>query len=159
MPAIAVTGHMNLTERTVDLVRSAMTELLEKYPPDQLVGMSCLARGADSIFAEAVLDAGGTLVAVLPSHDYCEKKVKPDHAPLFDRLLKDARVEVMPFDTANRDAYEAANNYLLDNATELFAVWDGQPPTGKGSTADVVAEAHERGLPITVVWPNGAARA
>jgi hypothetical protein len=28
----------------------------------------------------------------------------------------------------------------------------------KGSTASVVKAARERGLPVDVIWPNGAAR-
>ncbi|GAB3761129.1 hypothetical protein BKA15_006384 [Microlunatus parietis] len=39
---------------------------------------SCLARGADSIFAEEVLAGGGALVAVLPSAGYAEAKGKTD---------------------------------------------------------------------------------
>ena len=40
----------------------------------------------------------------------------------------------------------------------MFAVWDGQPARGYGGTADVVNEAHRRGLPVTIIWPDGANR-
>ncbi|MDT3396825.1 hypothetical protein RKE29_09245 [Streptomyces sp. B1866] len=37
--------------------------------------------------------------------------------------------------------------------------WNGQPPTGKGGgAADVVAQARAAGIPVDVVWPDGAAR-
>lgn len=97
---------------------------------------------------------------VVPSEDYRQAKVKPDHAPAFDRLVEAAaEVLVMPHETADRQAYEAANAVLLGRAGRLVAVWDGQPSSGKGGgTADVVEEARRAGLPVDVVWPEGARR-
>jgi hypothetical protein len=125
-----------------------------------LVGLSCIARGSDSLFAEELLAAGGRLVVVLPSRDYRQAKVKPDHAPVFDRLVGCAdEVLVMPYEMANREAYEAANMTLLERADRVVAVWNGEPLSGKGGgTADVVLAAREAGLPVDVVWPEGAAR-
>ncbi|MFI9391210.1 hypothetical protein ACIG53_10050 [Streptomyces bauhiniae] len=160
MTTIGVTGHMDLTEESVPLVRAALDELLRAYEPDGLVGVSCIAAGSDSLFAEAVLDAGGRLVVVLPSRDYRTAKVKPDHAETFDRLVAAAgEVLVMPYGTADRRAYESANRALLARAERLVAVWNGEPPSGKGGgSADVVIEARNAGLPVDVVWPEGAAR-
>ncbi|MCA1222211.1 hypothetical protein [Streptomyces sp. 8L] len=160
MTTIAVTGHMDLTDGSVPLVRNALTELLEHHADGSLVGVSCIARGSDSLFAEAVLAAGGRLIVVIPSQDYRRNKVKPDHAPLFDRLVEAAdEVLVLEQETASRQAYEAANAVILERADRLVAVWDGQPPGGKGGgTADVVLEAREAGLPVDVLWPDGAAR-
>jgi hypothetical protein len=39
-----------------------------------------------------------------------------------------------------------------------LAVWDGKPARADGGTADVVADARERGTPVRVIWPNGAQR-
>ncbi len=47
---------------------------------------------------------------------------------------------------------------MLDRADELWAVWDGEPARGPGGTADVVAHARGRGVPVRVVWPPGARR-
>jgi len=150
---------MNLTPASLPLVSKAIADALAPHTADGLTGISCLARGADSIFAQAVLDLGGKLEVVLPSANYREQKVKPDHAPQFDNLMRQAaKVHVLPFDQANRDAYEAANETLLASSDRLFAVWDGQGGVDKGSTASVVVEARERGLPVVVIWPNGAAR-
>ncbi len=68
-------------------------------------------------------------------------------------------VLVLPNDTADRQAYEAANAVLLERADRLVAVWNGAPPSGKGGgTADTVLEARAAGIPVHVVWPDGAAR-
>jgi hypothetical protein len=40
----------------------------------------------------------------------------------------------------------------------MMAVWDGHPADGRGGTGDVVERARALGLPVTVVWPAGAAR-
>ncbi|CAL9531461.1 hypothetical protein SUDANB178_04015 [Streptomyces sp. enrichment culture] len=157
---IAVTGHMD-TEDTIPLVRAALDDLLKPYADGgDLVGISCIAKGADSLFAEAVLRADGRLAVVIPSRDYRREKVKADHANLFDRLAEAAdEVVVLPNDTADRHAYEAANAVLLKRADRLVAVWDGKPPSGKGGgTADTVLEARAAGIPVIVVWPAGAAR-
>ncbi|MDO0932670.1 hypothetical protein QQY66_13560 [Streptomyces sp. DG2A-72] len=160
MTTIAVTGHMDLTEDSVPLVRIALDDLLKQYADDGgLVGVSCIAKGADSLFAEAVLAAGGRLTVVVPSQDYRQNKVKPDHVLIFDRLVEAAEeVLVLPHETASRQAYEAANAVLIQRADRVVAVWNGEPPTGKGGTADMVLEAQAAGIPVDVVWPDGAAR-
>ncbi|MGC9479248.1 hypothetical protein ACP4I1_34580 [Streptomyces sp. WG4] len=159
MTTIAVTGHMDLTDTTVPLVRDALRETLEPYAAD-LTGVSCIAKGSDSLFAETVLELGGQLVVVIPSKDYRQNKVKHDHAETFDRLLNAAdEVVVLDHEMANRSAYEDANRTLLKRADRLVAVWNGQPPSGKGGgSADTVMEAREAGLPVDIVWPQGAAR-
>ncbi|MFD6355111.1 hypothetical protein [Nocardia tengchongensis] len=159
MTRIGVTGHMNITEDSVPLVYAEIARLLaDAGDPAELIGVSCIARGADSVFAQAVLDAGGRLEVVLPSRDYRERKVKPDHAELFDTLLSRAEtVRVMEFDEANREAYEAANEAVVGTCDRLIAVWDGQPGE-QGGTGTVVKLARDKNLSVDIVWPDGAAR-
>lgn len=159
MPRIAITGHMNLTATSVPLVYEAITGALAPHADDELTGISCIARGADSIFAQAVLDVGGMLEVVLPAAGYREQKVKPDHAPQFDELMRRATtVRVLPFAHANRPAYEAANEVLVSTCDTLFAVWDGQGGADKGGTTSVVEYAQSRSVPVHVIWPEGASR-
>ncbi len=157
---LAVTGHMDLQTETITLVQGALQELVAAYDTAELVGVSCIAAGADSLFARAVVEAGGRLITVIPSKDYRQTKVKPEHTATFDLLAEAAHeVVVMPFETATRRAYEAANAELLRRADRLVAVWDGRPPSGKGGgTADTVLEARRIGLPVDVIWPEGSAR-
>ncbi len=147
---------MNITPDTAELVREAIADLIAGAP--DLVGISCIARGADTVFAEAVLAAGGQLEVVVPSRDYREAKVKPDDAERFDALIaKASLVRVMDFDTAGRDAYEAANEVLVGDTDRLIAVWDGKVSERAG-TGTVVELARTRGVPVDVVWPAGAER-
>ncbi|MCX5387106.1 hypothetical protein [Streptomyces sp. NBC_00083] len=159
MPTIAVTGHMDLTPDSVGPVRAALREILGACTPG-LVGRSCLAPGADTLFAQEVLDLDGRLCAVIPSRDYREAEVGAADLARFDALCAAAdEVAVMPYDHAGRAAYEAANRRLIEGADRLVAVWDGGAPTGRGGgTADLVAEARAAGVPVDVVWPPGSRR-
>jgi hypothetical protein len=154
---IGITGHSNLAEATAELVAAELREILEGQR-DDLVGVTCLARGADQVFARVVRELGGSLEVVLPAADYRDRKVKPDNAAEFDGLIAAASVHTMPFTESNRDAYMAASEHVLSSVDKLIAVWDGGPSGGHGGTADVVEAARDRGLDVTVVWPKHAAR-
>ncbi|MGH3903763.1 MAG: hypothetical protein ACRDTE_06185 [Pseudonocardiaceae bacterium] len=159
MRRIGITGHTNLTEATENVVCEALRDVLRQHPSSDLVGVTCLARGADQLFAQAVLDLGGCVEVVLPASDY-RTKIKPNNLARYDTLLDAAEsVHVMPFDTSRRESYLAASEYLLSHVDEVLAVWDGGPSGGLGGTADVVSAARERGLPVRVIWPHGAVRA
>jgi hypothetical protein len=159
MTRIGITGHSNLSADSVPLVRAALVEVLAPYADAGLVGVSCLARGADQLFAEVVLDTGGRLEVVLPSVDYREAKVGPRDRERFDILLmRSACVRYMPYRVAGREAYRDANEAVLGGIDRLVAVWDGRPSGGKGGTGDAVEEARDRGVPVDVVWPAGARR-
>jgi hypothetical protein len=58
---IGVTGHMNLSDDTVDLVRQDIRKVCREAKAHELIGVICLAAGADTIFAEAIVELGGDL--------------------------------------------------------------------------------------------------
>ncbi len=155
-----MTGHRDLTEASVPLVRRVLREFLGPYAAEGITGLSCLADGADSLFAEAVLALGGRLVAVIPARDYRERQVGDVQGATFDRLIAAAaEVLVLGHDSAGGQAYEDANRELVRRAHRLVAVWDGETSTAQGGTATAVAAARRAGLPLHVVWPAGASRA
>lgn len=159
MSRIGITGHSNLTAATEEVVYEALRNILLPHPSYVLVGVSCLARGADQLFAQAVLDLGGALQVVLPAPDY-RTKIKPDNIARYDALVDAAQsVHVMPFETSRRESYMAASEHVLATVDEIIAVWDGGPSGGLGGTADVVSAARQRGIPVQVIWPQGATRA
>jgi hypothetical protein len=160
MTQLAITGHRGLSaelEAEVDAMIRAAVANAESRDHD-VVGVSCLADGADAVFAQAVLDAGGSLVAVLPAVEYRES-LPEDYRPVYDRLLARAgKVVQLPYMTPDPHAYMEAGKRMVDESESLLAVWDGQPGRGPGGTADVVAYARSRGVPVTVLWPEGAIR-
>ncbi|MEU1208124.1 hypothetical protein [Nocardia sp. NPDC005825] len=161
MTSVAITGHRGLPPATLALVdRALRLEVAARVRPGGpgLTGVSCLADGPDSLFAQAILDVGGRLIAVIPAWRY-RASLPAVHHPVYDRLLAAAdRVIALDREESNSAAHQAGSLRMLDEADELLAVWDGLPARGFGGTADVVATARARGLPVTVLWPPGAER-
>jgi hypothetical protein len=157
MYRIAISGHRGLPAPTAILVDQAVRAALAERA-DGLTGISCLADGADQIFARAVTDLGGTLEAVIPATEYRDK-LPADSRPGYDDLIaRAAAVHRLPFAESTPESHMAASELMVDGADELYAVWDGKPARGYGGTADVVAYAREHGTPVRVIWPDGAQR-
>jgi hypothetical protein len=157
MRLIGVSGHRGLSGPTADLVDKAIRAALAEHAPD-MTGISCLADGADQIFARAVADLGGTLEVIIPAARYRDGLPAEARAE-YDRLLgQAAAVRRMPFAESTAESHMEASKAMIGRADEMFAVWDGQPARGYGGTADVVAYARERGTPVRVIWPHGAER-
>ncbi|MET8797914.1 hypothetical protein ABZV91_15945 [Nocardia sp. NPDC004568] len=157
MTRIGITGHIHLAPGTADLVRDEITTRLRAYRGD-LVGVSCLAPGADTLFAAAVVAVGRRLEVILPARRYRDDAVPAEMLGTFDKLLaRAAAVRVMAFEEPGEAAYRAANNALLSEIDRLLAVWDGG--TGDiGSTAEAVHSARCRHIPVDIVWPPGSGR-
>jgi hypothetical protein len=157
MTRVGVTGHRDLAASTCRLVSAAIAIQLGRF--DSIDGISSLAEGADQIFAEQVLEAGGALTAVIPSAHYGRSFGTNAGKATYRRLRAQARdVIELPFSSPSDEAYLAAGQRVVGLADVLLAVWDGTASRGVGGTADVVAFAGERGVPTTVVWPPGSRR-
>ncbi|MGW0298115.1 hypothetical protein ACWDYK_15620 [Streptomyces anthocyanicus] len=155
---VGITGHRGLGERVEKRVQALLAEAVTDYDPGELVGVSCLADGPDSWWAEAVLVRGGRIEVVVPAAGYRESL--PDwHHPTYDRLIALASdVHETGLTVSDSQAHMAGSEILVGLSDELLAVWDGQPAWGYGGTADVVAYADRQGTPVRVLWPQGASR-
>lgn len=144
-----------------------------------LVGVSCLAPGADRVFARVLLESGGRLEVILPAGEYggdgydgseyeggdaraaaagadaADTTAGPSLTELLERA---ASVRVIESPRARPQAYVAANDVMLDSIDSLFAVWNGVESGKPGGTAHVVETARSRHIPVTVIWPEGASR-
>jgi hypothetical protein len=154
---IAISGHRGLPSPTTRLVDQAVRAALAERTPD-VTGISCLADGADQIFARAIIDLGGTLEAVIPAAEYREGLPVDSHPEYDDLIAQAAVVRRLPFTKSTPASHMAASKFMVDAASELYAVWDGKPARAYGGTADVVAYARERDIPVRVIWPDGAQR-
>jgi hypothetical protein len=157
---IAVTGHRDLSAEVSELIGAAVRgELARHRDGKKLVGLTCLADGADQIFAHAVLDAGGTIEVFVPATGY--RNSLPDGVRAeYDALLgRAASVHRLEHEEPTSQSHMDASIEMLREADRLFAVWDGKPARDFGGTGDVVAHAAQVGTPIVVIWPPGAYRA
>ncbi|WP_433791353.1 hypothetical protein [Actinoplanes sp. CA-252034] len=151
-----VTGHRVLPP---GIAECAMDHWRRVLPTGAgLLGVSSLADGADQLFAAHVLAAGGTLEAILPWADYGGSLTDGSRARFEDLVRAAATVITVPGGEPSDQSFLAAGQALVDRCDHLFAVWDGLPARGLGGTADVVAYAHSRGCPVTVLWIDGVRR-
>jgi hypothetical protein len=158
---IGITGHRGLSEDVAEQVRQRLKSLVAELaglPREGLVGVSCIADGPDAWFAQAVLDLGGTIEVVVPAAAY--RDGLPEwHRPTYDELLSAAtEVHQTGMDTSDSQAHMAGSEIMVGLVDILIAVWDGQPARGYGGTADVVAYAERTGVPVRILWPEGATR-
>ena len=72
MVAVGITGHRNLpaelAEQVSALLRAEIAAL--DLGPGELVGVTCLADGADTLFAREILAHGGTLEVIVPAEQH-----------------------------------------------------------------------------------------
>jgi len=127
----------------------------------RLEAVSPLAEGADRIVAHAVLEEAGAALTVplpFPADDYAADFAAPASKAEFAELLaRAARVEVLPPAASRDEGYERAGRWVVEHSDVLLALWDGAPSRGRGGTAEIVAYARERGLPVYWIRTNAGA--
>ncbi|MCI4066719.1 hypothetical protein MRQ36_30840 [Micromonospora sp. R77] len=156
---VGVTGHINLTYDTELLVADALRAELRRISDRPVHGVTCLAAGADQVFARTVLELGGTYEVVLPAPDYRTAVIAPENRAAFDELLNRAATVVHTgYARSGTAAFVAANQELVRRVQRLVAVWDGEPGCHAASTDRTVDRARQRGIPTTILWPAGARR-
>jgi hypothetical protein len=156
--AIGISGHRGLPARTAELVDGELRQAIARHASGRLVGVTCLADGADQLFARAILDAGGGLHAIVAASSF-RAGLPAEARVTYDEMVAAAdTVEELPYATSDSTAHMAASLRMLSRIDLLLAVWDGKPARAYGGTADVVRHARRRGLPVVVIWPEGAVR-
>jgi hypothetical protein len=155
---VGITGHRVFDESTTRLIAKALRDALQGYEPTDLVGVTNLAEGADALFAQAVLDHGGTIEVIVPAAKYLDSFPDEYHDIYHELLSHAAAVRRLDFQESNSEAHMAASEYMIARVSKLLAVWDGQPARGYGGTADVVEAARKINVPVQVIWPEGAHR-
>ena len=157
MPTIGVTGHRFVAgvERIAAGIEASLDRIDRAFPGAVRTVLSCLAEGADRLVAQRMLARPGSRLIVplpLPRDEYMKDfhSAKSKRAFL-DLLARADEVIELPPQPSRADAYRAAGLYVLDHSDVLIAVWDGEDVQGQGGTAEIVARARARKLPIAWV--------
>ncbi len=162
MISIGISGHRNLSD--VDNLTSVIDDVLKEistYFSDASMKMiSSLAEGADRLVVWRVqknFKMHLTVPLPMKESDYMLDFKSVTSIKEFTTLLKQA-TEIIEIPPKNSRAlsYLAAGIYILDHCDVLIAIWDGAPAKGTGGTAEIVAEARNRGLPIAWVHTSGS---
>lgn len=154
---VTVVGHADLTPDTLRLVESALHRRLERLARGPAVVRS--GAGSALAFGRAARAAGRRLVVAIPTRDGVPAvPLRPDRLATGELLTLADRVRLLEYDPADRDACVRADERMVADGSLLLAVWDGSPSDGRDATAHLVAFARARGVPVDVLWPEGAAR-
>jgi hypothetical protein len=154
---LGVTGHRSLTHE--DEIRRAINVAIDQALLTSPAGtataftvVSALAEGADRLVVhECLRRPGAALAAVLPLpiDEYGKDFVTAGSLQEFTDLLGvAATVEIAAVMPTREHAYERAGQLMVEESDAVIAVWDGQPAAGRGGTADVVAYAQSRHVPV-----------
>ncbi|MET8544058.1 hypothetical protein ABZW03_25920 [Kitasatospora sp. NPDC004799] len=155
---LGITGHRGLHGEVEQQVRQLLAAAVDAYQGSDLTAVSMLADGPDTWLAELVLARGGRLDVIVPADEYRDG-LPVGHHPVYDQLIgRASEVHRTGLDASTPDAHMAGSEVLVGLADVVLAVWDGLPARGRGGTADVVAYAHRCGVPVQVLWPDGATR-
>ncbi|MFD6421333.1 hypothetical protein [Streptomyces sp. NPDC060198] len=155
---IAVVGHRDLSAHTLELVETELRARLARLTGG---APACVRAGAGLPLASAraAREAGRALTVLLPAQGAVPAVLpEPDRRATGEMLVLAACVRLLAFDPQNRDACVGADETLVGGSRSVLAVWDGSPSDGSDATAHLVAFARTRGIPVEVVWPDGAAR-
>ncbi len=149
--------------RALNLLGARLPVTLKRVPAErrtsiQWTVVSPLARGADRVVAEAVLERPDARLDVLlpfPREEYERDFANADDLAEFRRLL--ARAAIINVASQAPDAptdaerhalrnvaYYRVGQAVVDGSEVLIAVWDGQHAAGHGGTAEIISYALQR---------------
>jgi len=140
-PSAAVTGHRALGDKaSSDWVKRMLMSVVKEKRVSR--GITCLAEGADQIYASVLGSLGIPYDAIIPCDHYDAVFADPISRSTYEKLLQHAfKVELLDFPNPSPEAFYAAGARAVDEADFLIAVWDGKMSRQKGGTADIVAYA------------------
>lgn len=147
---IGVTGHRDLRQQDIPLLRETVHVELEKlkteYSHSDFIMLNSLASGADTLCAEEALRLGISLVCPLPMEvEEYRRDFSGDELIAFESLLSQAdEVFAAPHTEPEKEGrdyrYRQAGIYIAAHSHVLLSLWDGSParPDGCG-TAEAVS--------------------
>ena len=155
-----VTGHRQIHHR--GLVAQRMTTVLERYRPDGVVVISGGAEGADTLWAQAGVDAAVPVTLMLPNRHYRSRYPKA----ISDQLVTACKVSYVVerpnvsdwnarWDTERWFVDNFARNTAMIDAADIAIVVSNKHPRellddAKGGTAQSVKTLAKRGA--RVLW-------
>ncbi|WP_407990781.1 hypothetical protein [Kitasatospora sp. CMC57] len=149
---VGIVGHEGLSDLSEMLVRSDLWRLVSTFGSYDLVGVTCLAAGPETWFAQSVLEYGGKVEVIVSAGAGKAGAFAGEGRQTRQRLMNEAtavhRLAPVEVGGLGDDTCRA----LVAMVDELIAVWDGRP---EGHTAEVVRAAERAGLYVQVVWPQG----
>lgn len=148
---IGVSGHQHRDGADWAWVRDQINAALDAHGPFG-EGLSCLAVGADQLFAQACLEHGVPHTAIIPMVDYDRFFEGPDLVAYRDLRARSQEICLLG-DADDEQAFRKAGRYVVDHCDLLLVVWDGKPAAGPGGAGDIADYAILTGRPFLHLDP------
>ena len=146
MIRIGIVGHRYLGSPAVSAFVARQCSAILKHAQathNNVMALSALAEGSDTLFAEAALTLDIPLEIVRPFEAYAGDFTSESARLRHERLCAAARSEVqLPYVHRSDDAYRAAMGWIVTNTDVLVAVWDGRPAEVGGATGYAIEQAN-----------------
>ena len=151
MRRLGIVGHRHLDAAATAFVFASSLALIGEACAvcADVVAVSALSEGADTLFAEAALELGVPFETVRPFDCYEDDFATGPGRRRYGVLVDSARRETrLPFSGCSTDAYESAMRWVAEGSDVLVAAWDGSPPRSRGGTADTIRYAESIGRSV-----------
>jgi hypothetical protein len=159
MVKIGITGHRALVDREkiITGIEHALHFIAGHYPNQSWMVYSSCAEGADRLVVDRIrlFNPDYRLVIPLPLSidDYLQDFTLPQSRLDFLQRVEQAAEIIPPQNPLPRpECYSASGQAILSDSDVLIALWDGWATRGPGGTAEVVASARQRALPLIWVY-------
>jgi hypothetical protein len=148
---LGIVGHRYFSDRETSLfVAKQCAEILRQVSAEHgdLVAISAIAEGADTLFAEAAVELNLPLEIVRPFEDYADDFETVSARSRYQKLREAARKESrLSYVRRSNGAYQAAMDWIIDESDVVVIVWDGHPAHGSGGTGNAVKRVISQHLP------------
>lgn len=150
---IGVSGHQNLGNKdSIKWLKKEISSDIKKILVNQ--AYSCLAKGADQLFADIVLENAIPLIGVIPCKDYEKTFDKAHINQYFTFLKKSTSIIELQFSSPSEEAFYYAGKKIVEKIDILFTIWNNKPAKGLGGTADIVDYAKKLNIKIIHYNPD-----
>lgn len=149
---VGITGHQNLTPAESDWLKVELEIEIKLMKVEE--AYSCLAIGADQLFARVILANNIPLIAVIPCKKY-EQTFDKNNIKLYKNLVAQTTNRIqLAFDSPSEEAFYEAGKTVVNNSDVVFAFWNSLPSKGLGGTADIVSFANSLNKKIVHLNPT-----
>lgn len=151
---ISITGHQHIPSEAMAYVERGVDSFLSTYDGMEVTCLSCLAVGADQLFASRAIGMRFKLVAVIPCSGYETTFSEKDRGRYDDLLAHACETVEVGCPGPTPEAFLKASERMIDGSDIMVALWDGEAGA-KGGTGDAVEYARRQGKQVVVIWPSG----
>lgn len=148
---IGIVGHRYLADNeTIPFVKEQCSLFLKQVQSKHgdVIALSAIAEGADTLFAEAALELGIPLEIIRPFDNYAADFATQGACERYEKLRTAARSEVKLAHRERSDnAYGAAMSWIVKHSDLVLIAWDGLPAEGPGGTGSAVELLMKWNLP------------